>query len=80
MVRSDLSSLEVIPLSFSKFLMPKSNTVLHAWTFVSIDGKCISLQIKVASRVIDQLDAFDRLKQVSLKAMDMKNDFLGCKL
>ena len=60
--------------------MSNSNTVLYAWTFVSIDGKCISLPIKVASRVIDQLDAFDRLKQVSLKAMDMKNDFLGCKL
>ena len=55
--------------------MSNSNTVLHAWTFVSIDGKCISLPIKVASRVIDQLDALDRLKQVSLKAMDMKNDF-----
>ena len=58
--------------------MSKSNIVLHSWTFVSIDGKCISLPIKVASRVIEQLDAFDRLKQVSLKAMDMKNDCLGC--
>ena len=68
------------PFVFVKSLMSNSNTVFHAWTFVSIDGKCISLPIKVASRVIDQLDAFDRLKQVSLKAMDMKNDFLGCKL
>ena len=40
-----------------------STIIAVAWTLVlvSIDGKCISLPIKVASRVIGQLDAFDRL-------------------